>query len=49
MGKVQLKVQGSLRELEAITDEDHDLETATIIEVIEVVSAELLLVKKLSK
>ena len=47
MGKVQLKVQGSLRELEAITDEDQDLETATIIEVIEVMSAELLLVKKL--
>jgi len=49
MGKVQIKVQGSLRELEAITDADEDLKTATIIKVIKVVSSELLLVEKLSK
>jgi hypothetical protein len=49
IGKIQLKVQGSLRELEAITDNDEDLATASIIKVKEVVSAELLLVEKLTK
>lgn len=49
IGKVQLKVQGSLRELEAITDAEEELTTTTLIKVIKVVSAELLLVEKLSK
>jgi len=49
MGKVQIKVQGSLRELEAITDEEEDLKTGTMVNVSEIVSAELLLVEKLSK
>lgn len=49
IGKIQLKVQGSLRELEAITDNEEDLATASIIKVKEVVSAELLLVEKLTK
>ena len=49
IGKVQIKVQGSLRELEAITDEDEDLKTSTLVEVTQIVSAELLLVKKISK
>lgn len=49
MGKIQIKVQGSLRELEAITDADEDLKTSTIIRVTEVVSSELLLVEKLTK
>ena len=49
MGKVQIKVQGSLRELEAITDELEDLKTGTMVIVTEIVSAELLLVKLLSK
>ena len=49
MGKVQIKVQGSLRELEAITDEEEDLKTGTMVKVTEVVSAEILLVEKLSK
>lgn len=49
MGKVQIKVQGSLRELEAITDETEDLKTGTMVKVTEIVSAELLLVEKLSK
>jgi len=49
MGKVQIKVQGSLRELEAITDENEELKTGTMVKVTEVVSAEILLVKKLSK
>ncbi|MGI9532775.1 hypothetical protein [Lutimonas sp.] len=49
MGKVQIKVQGSLRELEAITDAERDLATGTMVKVLEIVSAEILLVEKLSK
>ena len=49
IGKVSIKVQGSLRELEALTDDENDLKTNTIVEVIAVISAELLLVKKLNK
>jgi len=49
MGKVQIKVQGSLRELEAITDELEDLTTGTMVKVSEIVSAEILLVEKISK
>lgn len=48
-GKVQIKVQGSLRELEAITDEAEDLKSQSMIKVIGVVSNELLLVEKLKK
>ncbi len=49
VGKVQIKVQGSLRELEALTDEDKTLQTGTVVKVTEIISAELLLVKTLSK
>lgn len=49
MGKIQIKVQGSLRELEAITDESEDLKTGTMVKVTEIVSAELLLVETISK
>ena len=48
MGKISIKVQGSLRELEAITDSNEELKTRTIIKVIGVVSSEILLVEKLS-
>lgn len=48
VGKVQIKVQGSLRELEAITDASEDLKTNTMIRVSEIVSGEILLVEKLS-
>jgi len=40
---------GSLRELEAITDENEDLTQGNVIKVLEVVSGELLLVEKLKK
>jgi membrane protein implicated in regulation of membrane protease activity len=49
MGKIQIKVQGSLRELEAITDEDVDLTQGNVVKVLEVVSGELLLIEKLKK
>ncbi len=48
-GKVQIKVQGSLRELEALTDENEDLPTGAVVKVIEIISTELLLVETLSK
>lgn len=47
IGKVQIKVQGSLRELEAITDHPEELPTSSIVKVSDVVSAEILLVEKL--
>lgn len=49
IGKISINVQGSLRELEALTDDEEDLATSSIVEVIDVISAELLLVKKLTK
>lgn len=48
MGKVQIKVQGSLRELEAVTNEPEDLKTGDLVKVKEIVGAEILLVEKLS-
>ena len=49
IGKIQIKVQGALRELEALTDEPFDLERGTVIKVIDVISDEILLVEKLKK
>lgn len=46
MGKVQVEVQGSLRELEAMTDDAEDLVQGNIVRVVSVVSGELLLVEK---
>lgn len=48
MGKVQLKVQGSFRELEALTDSEEELKTGTTIRVTGVISSEILLVEKLT-
>lgn len=45
-GKVQLSVQGSLRTLDAITDEPEPIPTSAIIEVLEVIDEQILLVKK---
>jgi membrane protein implicated in regulation of membrane protease activity len=49
MGKIQIKVQGSLRELEAISDDQQGLATGTMVKVIEIVSAEIVLVERISK
>lgn len=49
IGKVSVKVQGSLRELEALTDENEDLLSGNVIKVISVISDEILLVEKLKK
>ena len=48
-GKVQIRVQGALRELDALTDEDNILATGTVVVVTEIVSTELLLVEIHSK
>ncbi|MBG6133611.1 hypothetical protein IWQ47_005036 [Aquimarina sp. EL_43] len=48
IGKIQIKVQGSLRELEAVTDSEEILSTSTIVKVVEIIGSELLLVEKLS-
>lgn len=49
MGKVQLNVQGSLRTLDAITDEPENILTSSIIEVLDVIDDQILLVKKQGK
>ncbi len=49
IGKVQINVQGSLRELDAITDEEQELKTNSMVKVVKIVSSEILLVEKISK
>jgi membrane protein implicated in regulation of membrane protease activity len=44
VGQVQIKVQGSLRTLEAITDDDKDIPTGKLIKVMKVVNNNLLVV-----
>lgn len=46
MGKVQLSVQGSVRTLDAITDDVEKIPTSSIIEVLDVIDDQILLVKK---
>jgi hypothetical protein len=44
MGKVQIKVQG-LQTLDALTDNDEDIKTGGVVDVVEVINNEILLVK----
>ncbi len=46
IGKVQIKIQGSLRELDAITDDEEDLHTGNVIEVKKVLDGNILLISK---
>lgn len=46
MGKVQLTVQGSIRTLEAITDDPEPIVTSSLIEVLDVIDQQILLVKR---
>ena len=46
MGKVQLNVQGSMRTLNAITDDKKTIPTSSIIQVLNVIDDHILLVKK---
>ena len=45
IGKVQITVQGSLRELQALTDADTDLTTNTVVKVLEVTANGILIVE----
>jgi succinate dehydrogenase hydrophobic anchor subunit len=44
-GKVQIRVQGSLRELEAVTDDEEAINTGSLVTVEDVINDETLLVK----
>lgn len=44
-GKIQIKIQGALRELEAITDHNEDLKQGKIIKVTEVTNNGILIIK----
>lgn len=46
-GQVQLKVQGRLREMSAMTNEDEDLKTGLPVKVVEVLGGNTLLVQKM--
>lgn len=46
MGKVQVKIQGGLRELDALTDDDEDLKQGDIIKVTKMTSNGVLIVSK---
>jgi membrane protein implicated in regulation of membrane protease activity len=45
IGKIQIKIQGALRELEALTDHNEDLKQGKIIKVIEVTNNGLLIIE----
>lgn len=49
LGKVQIKIQGRLRELEALTDEDFELKQGNIIKVTDITNNEILIVNKYKK
>lgn len=49
LGKVQIKVQGRLREIEALTDEANDLRQGNIIKVTEITNNGILIVNKYNK
>ncbi|MBN1253339.1 MAG: hypothetical protein JXR51_03630 [Bacteroidales bacterium] len=46
LGKVQVNVQGQLRTLDAMTEDTEDIKTNSIIEVVEIISGNVLLVKR---
>lgn len=48
IGKVTVRIQGALRELEALTDDEESLKTGSVIEVIDVTSNGILIVRKLT-
>lgn len=45
VGKIQIRIQGSLRELEAITDSENEIKTGTLVTVVDVVNGDILVVK----
>lgn len=49
VGKAQVQVQGSTRELDCLTDETITLPTGTVIQVVDVTRNGILIVKKLNQ
>jgi hypothetical protein len=49
MGKVQIKVQGSLRELDAMTNDEVDIQTGTLIKVDQIINGNILVVSRANK
>ena len=49
IGKVSINVQGTLRELEALTDEPHDLKQSNVVRVKEITANGILIVELLNK
>ena len=49
IGKVTVRIQGALRELEALTDDEESLQTGSVIEVTDVTNNGILIVRKLTK
>ncbi len=43
-GKLQVEIQGTLREMDAITDDEKELPTGSIAQVLEIVNNQILLV-----
>lgn len=46
IGKVQITIQGSMREMSAMTDDHEDLPTKTVVQVIQILNENILLVRK---
>ena len=49
IGKVSITVQGTLRELEALTDEEHDLKQSNVVRVKDITANGILIVELLNK
>ncbi|MBN1340869.1 MAG: hypothetical protein JXA03_16190 [Bacteroidales bacterium] len=49
VGQVQIPIQGSIREMQAITRADEDLKTGTVVKVVGIVSNSILVVEKAEK
>jgi len=49
MGKVQLKVEGAFKTLDAISDEKNDIATGSLVDIIDVTNNDILVVKSSSK
>ncbi len=46
LGKIQIKVQGALRTLDAMTDEPEIIKTGSLVEVVDVINENILVVRK---
>jgi hypothetical protein len=46
VGKVQIKVQGAVRTLDAMTEELEDIKSGSIVEVLEIINQNILIVRQ---